>query len=80
MSGGVAAALIAASALHARIDRLVLASGLGVVNGRKLLDEASPSNKLLAVAARRGPAVARLSLTPPYLATRLMPTRALPAG
>jgi pimeloyl-ACP methyl ester carboxylesterase len=80
VSGGVAAALITASTLAERLDRLVIASGLGLVNHPELLDGASLPNKILAMVARRGPSAAQVALAPTYSISRLLPIRSLPVG
>ena len=80
VSGGVAAALIAANALGERLDRLLIASGLGLVNRRHLLDGASLSNRFLAITARRGPSAAQLALAPASLMSRLMPIGSRPGA
>lgn len=80
VSGGAGAALRTATRLGERLDRLVIASGLGLLASKDLVSDASWSNRAMVMASRRGPDAARVALVLPALASRLMPARVLPAG
>ncbi|HEX2054579.1 MAG TPA: alpha/beta hydrolase [Actinomycetota bacterium] len=74
VSGGVATALAAASALPDRITSLVLVSGLGLLTTKENIREATAGQRLLMSLARRRPAAVRLALLPAVLAVRFVRT------
>lgn len=73
VSGGVAAVLLAAAALPGRIDRVVIASGLGLLANRGNLAGAGVSQRMLSIIARNSVSATRVALAFPYLMSRLAP-------